>query len=73
MPLQVFLIQINNDDKMTLQNIRKEVMQTIEKSMDELLSKYLRPVETIWQPSDLLPDSTQANFFDEVKENPGYS
>ncbi len=53
---------------MTLQNIRLEVMQTIEKSMDALLVKYLKPIETNWQPSDLLPLSDSPEFFDEIKE-----
>ena len=49
-------------------NIRLEVMQTIEQSMDELLNKYLRPVEENWQPSDLLPDSRDPGFFEEIEE-----
>ena len=53
---------------MNLSNVRKEVMQTLEKSMDELLNKYLRPVEDNWQPADLLPDSREPDFFEEVKE-----
>ncbi len=53
---------------MTLQNIRLEVMQTIEKSMDELLTKYLKPIETNWQPSELLPFSDSPEFFEEIKE-----
>ena len=53
---------------MNLKNIRLEVMQTIEKSMDELFEKYLKPIESIWQPSDLLPESGSPGFFDEVLE-----
>ena len=53
---------------MKLFNIRLEVMQTIEKSMDGLLDKYLKPVETNWQPSDFLPDSRDPEFMEEVKE-----
>lgn len=53
---------------MKLSNIRLEVMQTIEQSMDELLSKYLRPIEENWQPSDLLPDSREPDFFEEIEE-----
>lgn len=53
---------------MNLSNIRLEVMQTIEKSMDELLSKYLKPIEKIWQPSDLLPDSSKPEFVEEIME-----
>ena len=53
---------------MQLSNIRLEVMQTIEQSMDELLSKYLRPIEENWQPSDFLPDSREPGFFEEIEE-----
>ncbi len=53
---------------MKLINIRREVMQTIEKSMDEFLVKYLKPIETNWQPSDLLPDSRNPEFVDEITE-----
>lgn len=51
-----------------MRNVRLEVMQTIEKSMDELLLRYLKPIEKNWQPSDLLPDSMSPEFFDEVNE-----
>lgn len=53
---------------MKIENIRLEVMQTIEKSMGELLEKYLKPIEKNWQPSDLLPDANSPEFFEEVKE-----
>jgi acyl-[acyl-carrier-protein] desaturase len=53
---------------MSLKNIRLEVMSTIEKSMGDLMSKYLKPIEENWQPSDLLPDSRDESFFDEVEE-----
>ena len=53
---------------MKLSNIRLEVMQTIEQSMDGLLSKYLKPIEENWQPSDLLPDSREPDFFEEIEE-----
>jgi len=43
-------------------------METIEQSMDDLLDKYLRPIEENWQPSDLLPDSREPDFFEEVEE-----
>ena len=49
-------------------NIRLEVMETIEQSMDDLLVKYLRPIEENWQPSDLLPDSREPDFFEEIEE-----
>lgn len=56
---------------MSLSNMRLEVMQTIEKGMDELITKYLKPVEKCWQPSDFLPDSKDAGFIEEVREIQG--
>ena len=53
---------------MKLSNIRIEVMQTIEKSMEELLSTYLKPIEENWQPADLLPQSNSPEFIEDVKE-----
>jgi len=53
---------------MNSSNVRLEVMQTIEKTMDEILTKYLKPIETNWQPADLLPDARDENFFEEVRE-----
>jgi len=53
---------------MTKLNIRLEVMQTIEKSMDEMMLKYLKPIETNWQPTDFLPESDSPGFFEEIKE-----
>jgi len=47
---------------------RVEVMSTIEKSMDNLLDKYLKNIDTNWQPSDFLPDSRDEDFIDQVKE-----
>jgi len=47
---------------------RKEVMAHIEKFMLEKMQEYLKPIETIWQPTDFLPDSTKDTFFDEVKD-----
>lgn len=53
---------------MSISNIRKEVMQTLAKSMDEFVATYLKPIEKNWQPSDLLPDSRELGFLEEVKE-----
>jgi len=53
---------------MKLLNIRQEVMQTLEKSMDTFLSKYLKPIEEIWQPQELLPDSNSPQFINEIQE-----
>ena len=53
---------------MSIQNIRLEVMLFLEKNIDSFVDSYLIPVEKIWQPTDLLPDSQNENFFEEVKE-----
>lgn len=51
-----------------LQNIRKEVMKTLEKNIDSFVDKFLIPAEKIWQPTDFLPNSQKNTFIDEVKE-----
>jgi acyl-[acyl-carrier-protein] desaturase len=56
---------------MILTNIRIEVMQTIEKNMGDLLTKYLKPIEENWQPQDFLPDAQKDNFFEEIRELQG--
>ncbi len=58
---------------MKIKNIRLEVMQSIEKSMDKLLDKYLKPVEENWQPSDLLPDSRDPDFTEKIKDLQGHA
>tara|TARA_R110002072_G_scaffold302860_2_gene489207 strand:+ start:1516 stop:2502 length:987 start_codon:yes stop_codon:yes gene_type:complete len=51
-----------------LSNIRLEVMQFIEQSMDGFISKYLKPVEEMWQPAELLPDPRDPSFLYEIEE-----
>ncbi|MXV53061.1 acyl-ACP desaturase [Pedobacter sp. HMF7647] len=46
---------------------RREVMKHIEKYMLEKMPEYLKPIDTIWQPSDLLPDASREDFFQEIK------
>ncbi len=53
---------------MSLNNIRLEVMQTLEKSIDTFVSKFLIAPEKIWQPTDFLPNSQSDNFINEVEE-----
>jgi acyl-[acyl-carrier-protein] desaturase len=43
-------------------------MSTIGKSMDDLLDKYLKPIESNWQPADLLPDARNPEFVNEIDE-----
>jgi len=47
---------------------RREVMRHIEKYMLEKIDDYLKPIDQIWQPSDLLPDASRDTFFDEIKD-----
>ncbi|MDG1221880.1 MAG: acyl-ACP desaturase [Polaribacter sp.] len=53
---------------MSIQNIRKEVMKTLEKKIDTFVDKFLIPAEKIWQPTDFLPNSQKDTFIDEIKE-----
>lgn len=53
---------------MSIKNIRLEVMQFLEKNVDSFVDQFLIPVEKIWQPSDLLPNSESDNFIEEVRE-----
>ncbi|MEP3837299.1 MAG: acyl-ACP desaturase [Algibacter sp.] len=55
---------------MSLKNKRLEVMKFLEKDVDALMEKYLIPIDSIWQPSDFLPNSetTDDAFFEDVRE-----
>ncbi|HSI70211.1 MAG TPA: acyl-ACP desaturase [Gillisia sp.] len=53
---------------MALDNMRLEVMQTVEKDVDKFVEKYLIPVEEIWQPTDLLPNLQNDNYMDELEQ-----
>lgn len=49
-------------------NVRLEVMEFIDKDVDEYVEKFLISPEKIWQPTDFLPDSSSDDFFSELKE-----
>ena len=51
-----------------IENIRLEVMKTIETQVEGFIEKFLMPIEKIWQPTDFLPDSQGDNFLDEVHQ-----
>ncbi len=53
---------------MALHNVRLEVMQLLEKKVDSFVDRYLVPVEKTWQPTDLLPNSQNDTFEEEVRE-----
>lgn len=47
---------------------RREVMRHVENQITLLIPEYLRPIDENWQPSDLLPDSSSEEFFDQIRE-----
>ncbi len=49
-------------------NIRLEVMQTLQKNINEFVTKFLISPEKIWQPTDFLPNPQKDNFIEEIKE-----
>lgn len=53
---------------MSIKNIRKEVMLTLEKNVQKFLDDYLITPEKIWQPTDFLPNPQSDSFMEEVKE-----
>lgn len=53
---------------MSINNIRKEVMKTLESKIHGFVDDFLIPIEKIWQPTDFLPNSQSENFIEEVKE-----
>lgn len=48
--------------------VRSEVMQHMEVFAQEVGSKFLKPIEKMWQPSDLLPASNSPDFFEKIKD-----
>ncbi|MFD0940655.1 acyl-ACP desaturase [Pedobacter boryungensis] len=46
---------------------RKEVLAHVEKYMLKMMPTYLKPIDTNWQPSDFLPDSTSESFYQDIK------
>lgn len=53
---------------MSIQNVRLEVMQFLEKKIDSFVDEFLIPTEKIWQPTDLLPNSEKETFFEELRD-----
>jgi acyl-[acyl-carrier-protein] desaturase len=47
---------------------RREVMRHIEAEMLASMPTYLKSIDEMWQPADLLPDSSRDSFFSEIKE-----
>ncbi|SOE22374.1 acyl-[acyl-carrier-protein] desaturase [Spirosomataceae bacterium TFI 002] len=52
---------------MNLPGSKIEVMKFIGEKMDEIVATYLKPIDTNWQPTDLLPNSESEDFLLDVK------
>lgn len=47
---------------------RIEVMNFLAKKMDIIIAEFLKNIDTNWQPSDFLPDTSSENFSSELKD-----
>lgn len=47
---------------------RIEVMNFLAKKIDSIIAEYLKSIDTNWQPTDFLPDSSSENFTAQVKD-----
>jgi acyl-[acyl-carrier-protein] desaturase len=48
-------------------NVRIEVMNFLAKKMETIMTEFLMPIHSNWQPTDFLPDASKESFMDEVK------
>ena len=49
-------------------HIRIEVMNFLGKKIDNIIEEFLKKIDTNWQPSDFLPDSSSENFSAQLKD-----
>lgn len=49
-------------------NVRLEVMEFIDKDVEDYVEKFLISPEKIWQPTDFLPESNSDKFLDQITE-----
>ena len=47
---------------------RIEVMQFIGTRIDKIMTDYIKPIDTNWQPTDFLPDSTKPTFLEDIRD-----
>ena len=45
-----------------------EVMNFLAKKIDSIIDEFLKKIDTNWQPSDFLPDSSSENFTEQLKD-----
>lgn len=53
---------------MKVKKSRTEVMHFLAQEMDSIIDQYLKRIDNNWQPSDLLPDSSNEDFIEQIKE-----
>jgi acyl-[acyl-carrier-protein] desaturase len=63
-----FIFTLKHSFFMSHQNIRLEVMRSLEPKIDGFIEQFLIPIEEIWQPSDFLPDSQSEDFFEQTAQ-----
>jgi len=49
-------------------HIRIEVMNFLGKKIDNIVDEFLKKIDSNWQPSDFLPDSSSENFSTQLKD-----
>lgn len=52
---------------MAVKNVREEVMSFLEKDIDDLVNEFLVPADSLWQPTDFLPQSETDEFLEDLK------
>lgn len=46
---------------------REEVMRYLDGKIPDAMAQFLKPVDDIWQPADLLPEARSESFFEDVR------
>lgn len=59
---------MSSDRQVSISPSKLEVMKHLEKDMDEFVKQYLVDIDTNWQPADMLPDSHNLSFLQEISE-----
>jgi acyl-[acyl-carrier-protein] desaturase len=60
----IIIKQISKMEKVS----KVEVMNYLDKEIAEAIPQFLKPIDEIWQPADLLPHSQNEEFFGQIKE-----
>ncbi|EHA8588057.1 palmitoyl-[Cocos nucifera] len=63
-PLEVEIKEVTH----SMHPEKLEIFKSLEKWVEDDILTLLKPVESSWQPQDILPDASGEGFFDGVKE-----